>query len=74
MLADYGTGAVMGVPAHDQRDFVFARQYELPVKRVIVPEGAHEEAYDGGAWTGGGAWSIPAPLTASMRLKPVPGS
>ncbi len=54
VLAEYGTGAVMGVPAHDQRDFVFARQYELPVKRVIVPEGAHEEAYDGGAWTGGG--------------------
>ncbi len=54
VLADYGTGAVMGVPAHDQRDFVFARQYELPVKRVIVPEGAQEEAYDGGAWTAGG--------------------
>ncbi|APD48934.1 leucine--tRNA ligase [Synechococcus sp. CS-602] len=54
VLAEYGTGAVMGVPAHDQRDFVFARQYELPVKRVIVPEGASEEAYDGGAWTAGG--------------------
>ncbi|MCP9824022.1 leucine--tRNA ligase [Synechococcus sp. EJ6-Ellesmere] len=54
VLAEYGTGAVMGVPAHDQRDFVFARQYELPVKRVIVPEGAREEAYDGGAWTSGG--------------------
>ncbi|MCT0219914.1 leucine--tRNA ligase [Synechococcus sp. CS-1329] len=54
VLADYGSGAVMGVPAHDQRDFVFARQYELPVKRVIVPEGAQEQAYDGGAWTAGG--------------------
>jgi leucyl-tRNA synthetase len=32
---EYGTGAVMAVPAHDQRDFEFARQYGLPVKVVI---------------------------------------
>ena len=51
VLADYGTGAVMGVPAHDQRDFVFARQYELPVQQVIIPEGSDEHAYEGGAWT-----------------------
>ena len=51
VLAEYGTGAVMGVPAHDQRDFLFARQYELPVRQVIIPEGSDEHAFEGGAWT-----------------------
>jgi len=54
VLAEYGTGAVMGVPAHDQRDFVFARQYELPVKQVVIPEGSDEQAFAGGAWTAPG--------------------
>ena len=54
VLADYGTGAVMGVPAHDQRDFVFARQYELPVQQVIIPQGSDEHAFEGGAWTEAG--------------------
>jgi len=54
VLVDYGSGAVMGVPAHDQRDFVFARQYELPVQQVIVPEGSDEHAFEGGAFTGAG--------------------
>lgn len=38
VLADYGTGVVMGVPAHDQRDFEFAMKYGIPVKIVIQPE------------------------------------
>ncbi|MFN0061717.1 MAG: leucine--tRNA ligase [Myxococcaceae bacterium] len=38
VLADYGTGAVMAVPAHDERDFAFARQYGLPLRTVIAPE------------------------------------
>lgn len=39
VLVDYGTGAVMAVPAHDQRDFEFARKYDLPLQVVIQPEG-----------------------------------
>ena len=37
VLMDYGSGAVMGVPAHDQRDFEFAQQYQLPIQQVIEP-------------------------------------
>ncbi len=37
VLMEYGTGAVMAVPAHDQRDFEFARRYDLPIKAVIQP-------------------------------------
>ncbi len=37
VLAEYGTGAVMAVPAHDQRDFDFARQYNIPIHQVIAP-------------------------------------
>jgi leucyl-tRNA synthetase len=37
ILAHYGTGAVMAVPAHDERDFIFAKKYNLPIKEVIEP-------------------------------------
>jgi leucyl-tRNA synthetase len=52
VLMDYGTGAVFGCPAHDQRDLDFARKYMLPVERVVAPEGEadtpiHDEAYTG---------------------------
>jgi len=39
VLMSYGTGAIMAVPAHDERDFAFARKYDLPVVPVIQPEG-----------------------------------
>ena len=44
VLIQYGTGAVMGVPAHDQRDFEFAVQYGLPIKVVIQPPGEKSDA------------------------------
>ena len=40
VLAEYGTGAIMAVPAHDKRDFDFARKYGLPVRVVVQPDGA----------------------------------
>ncbi|APG26805.1 leucine--tRNA ligase [Syntrophotalea acetylenivorans] len=55
VLMDYGTGAVMAVPTHDQRDFEFAGKYDIPLQVVIQPEG---EAFDPAtmteAWTGPG--------------------
>jgi len=49
VLLSYGTGAVMAVPAHDERDFAFAKKYDLPIRVVITPEGwgggELEEAY-----------------------------
>ena len=48
VLAGYGTGAVMAVPAHDGRDFAFARHFGLPIIQVVVPEG--EEATDPATW------------------------
>src|SRR5512132_4447492 len=41
VLVEYGTGAVMGVPGHDQRDFEFARKYRLPVTVVVEPVSPH---------------------------------
>ncbi len=57
VLAQYGTGIVMGVPAHDERDYAFARRYGLPMRVVILKEGWRRpptgDELDG-AWTGPG--------------------
>lgn len=42
VLAGYGTGAIMAVPAHDSRDFAFARHFDLPIVQVVIPEGEEE--------------------------------
>ena len=62
VLADYGTGAIMCVPAHDDRDFEFAKKFNIPIIQVISPDGKEQdlkEAYtasgiviNSGEWTG----------------------
>ncbi len=55
VLMEYGTGAVMAVPAHDQRDFEFARKYSIPIKIVIQPEGENIDPNEmTEAWEGPG--------------------
>ena len=51
VVADYGSGMVMGVPAHDQRDFDFAKKYNLKIKPVIVPETVSVEDFKKGPST-----------------------
>jgi leucyl-tRNA synthetase len=62
ILADYGTGAIMSVPAHDERDFEFAQKYGLPVRRVIAAVGAEAPvlpytAEEDGVVVASGQWS-----------------
>ncbi|MEE8439869.1 MAG: leucine--tRNA ligase, partial [Micropepsaceae bacterium] len=56
VLMGYGTGAIFGCPAHDQRDLEFARKYELEVRAVVLPDGADPKTFDVGseAFTGAG--------------------
>jgi leucyl-tRNA synthetase len=54
VLMGYGTGAVFGCPAHDQRDLDFARKYNLSVKAVVVPQGVTELVIQEDAFTGDG--------------------
>jgi leucyl-tRNA synthetase len=63
VLMDYGTGAVFGVPAHDQRDLDFARKYDLPVKRV-VSDGEKTSAL----FTGDEAYTGPGKIVNSAFL------
>jgi leucyl-tRNA synthetase len=59
VLMEYGTGAIMAVPAHDERDHAFARAFDLPIRRVIVPPQAEDAVEaapgeDGLPYTGDG--------------------
>jgi leucyl-tRNA synthetase len=56
VLMDYGTGAIFGCPAHDQRDLDFARKYDLSVTEVVLPQGANPADFKVGseAYTGPG--------------------
>jgi len=76
VLKEYGTGAIMAVPAHDQRDFEFAKKYGLPIRVVIAPGGKSsseelEEAYEGkGFVVNSGDFSgLPSPEAAEKMVK-----
>jgi len=63
VLGEYGTGAVQAVPAHDQRDFEFARKYGLPIRVVIQPEGDGAPVLDPATMTA--AWEEPGRVVNS---------
>lgn len=54
ILMDYGTGAIFGVPAHDQRDWDFATKYDLPITQVVFPTNADDADLSKEAYTGPG--------------------
>lgn len=49
VLSSYGTGAIMAVPAHDERDFAFATKFELPIRKVVTPPGVMPQMMDSSA-------------------------
>ncbi|NNL10248.1 MAG: leucine--tRNA ligase, partial [Pseudomonadales bacterium] len=50
VLMDYGSGAVMAVPAHDERDFAFAHAYDLPIEQVVASTSADDAPFDAQQW------------------------
>ena len=70
VLADYGTGAIMAVPAHDQRDLDFARAFGLPV-RVVVDTGEPDPAQTGVALTGDGVLVSSGPYDGLARSEAI---
>src|ERR1700733_9372147 len=82
ILADYGTGAIMSVPAHDDRDFEFAEKYGLPVRRVVAPAAAGAEepvlpyiaeddavVVDSGEWSGLGCVEAQEKMAGFAKAK-----
>ena len=64
VLASYGTGAIMAVPGHDERDFAFAKANGLPIKEVISPDGVEHDALDS-AYSGPGTMVRSGPYSGT---------
>ena len=67
VLAEYGTGAIMAVPAHDQRDFEFARKYNLPIRIVVQSRGQESENTAGRLLSPETAGRLPSPSAATTN-------
>lgn len=74
ILAEYGTGAIMSVPAHDERDFEFARKYDLPIRQVISPKSSADgvalpyTAEDDAVLVNSGEWTGLSCADAQQRM------
>ncbi|XKG45318.1 leucine--tRNA ligase [Arthrobacter luteolus] len=73
VLADYGTGAIMAVPAHDQRDLDFARTFDLPV-RAVLDTGEEDPAVSGTATTGEGTLVNSGELNGLPKSEAIPAA
>ena len=73
VLADYGTGAIMAVPAHDQRDLDFARTFDLPV-RAVLDTGEEDPAVSGVATTGEGTLINSGTLDGLPKSEAIPAA
>ena len=71
VLADYGTGAIMAVPAHDQRDLDFAKKFDLPIVTVLDVEGAEDPAEAGIATAGDGVIINSGELTGLPKAEAI---
>lgn len=71
VLADYGTGAIMAVPAHDQRDLEFALKFDLPIVKVLDVEGAEDPATSGIAAAGDGVLINSGELTGLPKAEAI---
>ncbi|AKM85031.1 TPA: leucine--tRNA ligase [Patescibacteria group bacterium] len=73
VLMDYGTGAIMAVPAHDERDFEFAKKFDLPVERVIkggeLPSTGHGQLINSGEFSGRNSMAAAADMAKQFGGK-----